>query len=103
MLKRLAAATLALAIAVPAWAGAAEDKALWNAAYGLNIEGVKTALAKGANPNASITHGLAPPPLGAASLGSVIVAVEQRKAGLSEDDVDKYVSRRAVEITRMLF
>ena len=52
MPKRLPAAMLALAIAVPALAGGAEDKALLDAAFEVNIPAVKAALAKGANPNA---------------------------------------------------
>jgi ankyrin repeat domain-containing protein 17 len=103
MLKRLSAGMLALAIAVPAWAGAAEDKALWDAASDLNIDGVKIALAKGANPNASTNAGVSPTPLGAASLGMLIVTGKLRQAGRSKDEVDKYVNRRVVEVTRMLF
>ena len=41
MLKRLTTAMLVLAIAVPAWAGAAEDKALRDAARVLDIGGGK--------------------------------------------------------------
>jgi hypothetical protein len=51
MLKRVAAAVLAFAITASAWAGPAEDKALIEAAFGLDIEGVQAALAKGADPN----------------------------------------------------
>jgi ankyrin repeat protein len=50
-LKRLAALVLILA-ATHAIAGPAEDRALIEAAFNLNLKGVQAALAKGADPNA---------------------------------------------------
>jgi hypothetical protein len=50
-LKKLAALVLILT-AIHAIAGPAEDKALLDAAFDVNVAAVKAALSKGANPNA---------------------------------------------------
>jgi hypothetical protein len=46
MLKRAAVAVFALTVATSAWAGAAENKALRDAAYSLDLEKVRDALKK---------------------------------------------------------
>lgn len=102
MLKSFAAATLALAVAASAWAGAAEDQALQDAAMALDIEGVKVALRRGANPNASVGNNETV--LGkiatANLLGVSNPSPGQTKAGFIDREV---VRSKTVEITRMLF
>jgi ankyrin repeat protein len=103
MLKRLAAGMLVLAIAVPAWAGAVEDKALRDAASNLDVAGVKSALKNGANPNSSDARnhytllgevalanlrGLSNPPPAA------------KEAGFMEPEI---IHSKALEITKLLF
>jgi ankyrin repeat protein len=110
MLKRIAAAMLALAITASAWAGPAEDKALWDAASVLNIEAVRAALKKGADPNAPSNTMRRITPLNAtATMGSWrltrdrannATAVKLSQGGLSDDEIDKYLN---VEITKLLF
>lgn len=102
MLKCFAAATLALAVAASAWAGAAEDKALQDAALALDIEGVKVALRKGANPNASVgNQGTALGKVATANLlGVSNPSPGQIKAGFVDREI---VRAKTVEIARLLF
>lgn len=57
-------------IAVSVWAGPAEDEALVEAAENLDIDAVKAALEKGANPNAVFFDRVVKTPLQAATLGT---------------------------------
>jgi ankyrin repeat protein len=111
MLKRATVAVLALAIAIPAWAGAAEDKALWDDAVSHNLERVQADLRRGADPNASKTRRSTP--LEAAAMGTWHssrdrakdlanneTAVRLSQAGFSDDEIDRYL---AFEITKLLF
>ena len=102
MLKAVAAIMLALAIAVPAWAGAAHDRALLDAAYALDVEGVKGALKNGANPNALDSKRWT-------ALGLVALAnmrglsnpsLAAKKAGFMDRET---ANSNAVEITKALF
>jgi ankyrin repeat protein len=91
MLKRAALVLMALAITASAWAGAAEDKALWDAALAHDIDAVKAALKKGANPNAPSNTARRITPLGAMEMGCM---------GAKDEELDKFV---AVEVTKLLF
>jgi ankyrin repeat protein len=106
-----AALMLALATAVPAWAGAA-DEALIDAAFALDIDGAKAALAKGANPNAPSTPRHITP-LEAAAVGTWRrtgyrsqnlarnkIAVDLYKAGFTDEEIDRYL---AFELAKLLF
>jgi ankyrin repeat protein len=94
MLKSVTSTMLALIIVVPAWAGAVEDKALCDAAYALNIEAVKIALKKGADPNTSL-NGKSRTPLSSVSLGNV-------SAKFGEPPMPN-ADKEAVAIARILF
>jgi hypothetical protein len=70
MLKSVTSAMLALVMAVPAWAvllpgGTPADQALREGALAHNVERVKDALKKGANPNSPSDTGRRITPLGA--------------------------------------
>jgi ankyrin repeat protein len=103
---------LVLAIGVPAWAGPA-DKALLDAAFALDIDGVKDALAKGANVNAPSSTPRPLTPLQAAAMGTWRqtrnrvqnlahnkTAAELNKAGFADEEIDQYL---AVELEKLLF
>jgi ankyrin repeat protein len=107
MLTSLAAAFLAAAIAVSAGiglarAGSADDKALLDAAFDLNIPAVKAALAKGANPNAYDGNKLAGTPLSDMALGGLSEKQKLINAGLARDQVAKSINGKAIEVARIL-
>ena len=106
-------AIFALIVAVPARAGPADDKALWDAALAHDIEGVRIALKNGADPNAPSVTGRRKTVLGVAAMGTWrltrnramdltknATAAKLSQGGFSDEDIDKYL---AVEVTKMLF
>ena len=122
MLKRIAGAMLAFAVAAPAWAGLADDEALFPAiagypqavaaAFAHDIEGMKIALKNGADPNASTTK-IRVTPLEAAAKGKWHLTNDRAKdlaqnqtalklsqSGFSDEEIDNYL---ATEITKLLF
>jgi ankyrin repeat protein len=123
MSKTIAAAMLALVIAVPAWAGLADDEAHFSAIAGYpqavaaalahDIEGMKIALKNGADANAPSTTARRVTPLQAAASGfwhlgrdrakdlaQNQAALKLSQEGFSDEEIDKYL---AVEITKLLF
>jgi ankyrin repeat protein len=110
MLKSVAAAMLALAIAAPAWAGVAEDKALVYAAFNLDIEGVKIALAKGADPNTKRSElrfdgaTASTPVLLSAIFGREPISTSDAlQAGFSVEELWQFVAERRTAIAKALF
>jgi ankyrin repeat protein len=115
MLKRAAAATVALIIAVPTWAGVLPggtptDEALRQGALAHNIESVKAALKNGGNPNSPSNTGRRITPLYAAAMGSWTLEENGsknetankllRQGNISRDEIDNYL---AFEIAKALF
>jgi hypothetical protein len=101
---------LAVAIAVPAWAGAAQDKALLEAAFSLDIEGVKAALAKGADPNAKKFERspegatLSKPALLSAIFGQLPKsAPKASRTPIGREELQKFVGERKAAIAKLLF
>lgn len=90
MLKMFATLLTLQFIAVSAWAGPAEDEALYEAAHKLNLDAVKAALEKGANPNAVLYPSRTP--LRAVALGAYF-SHESRII----------LNGQALEITKILF
>ena len=93
--------------------GSAQDTALREAAVLHNIEGVKTALKKGADANAPSSTGRPITPIGAVVMGTWRMgkdraadlaknetAIKLSQGGMSDEEIDKYL---AVEITKVLF
>src|SRR6266516_4565465 len=110
MLKRFAVVMLALAITASAWGGPAEDKALIEAAFNLDIEGVKAALAKGADPNAKKSDlGPRGTMLSTPVLLSVIYGREPTsmadalRAGFSKVEWRQFIAQSQVAIAKALF
>jgi hypothetical protein len=79
------AAMLALVISVPSWAGAAEDKALHDAALFHDVGGVQSALKRGADPSATTKTARPISPIAAAAMGSWY-RTRDRAAGLAKND-----------------
>lgn len=79
---------LFIGASIPAWAGPAEDAALREAAQKLDMAAVKSALAKGANPN-SVSSDKRP----VTPLGAVAIVLVNR---------DDAAGRRALEIAQVL-
>src|SRR5947209_8780716 len=103
MLKSFAAAMLVLvAVAVPAWAGTAEDKVLLDAGFELNVPAVKAALARHANPNAYDGNNLAGTPLSITALGGLDEGLKLIQAGVDRNEIKKNLNGRAIEVTRIL-
>jgi hypothetical protein len=107
------AAMLALVISVPAWAGAAEDKALSDAALSHDIGGVQSALKRGADPNAATKTARPISPVEAATMGSWHLtrdraadlskndrALKLSQAGFRDRDIDNAL---ALDIVKQLF
>ena len=92
--------------------GPSQDTALREAALFHNIEDLKDALKKGANPSAPSAMARHTTPLGAAAMGTWHLidraadlaknetARKLSQQGLSDDEIDRYL---AVEITKLLF
>jgi hypothetical protein len=99
---RVVAALLTLAMALPAWAGAAEDKALLDSAFELNTTAIRAALARKANPNVYDGNTLAGTPLSIAALGGLEEKSKLIQAGLSWDQAVKILNGKAIEIARIL-
>ena len=88
----LKTSVLVLLIVVSAWAGPSEDAALREAVLNLDIVAVKSALEKGANPNAASSDPRPTTPLGAVTFGMV---------GYSYRGKDAH--GKALEIAKVLF
>jgi ankyrin repeat protein len=102
------AVVLLLTLTVSAWAGTAEDQALVDAAFSLDINRVKEALAKGANPNAQGQH-RGPtgkndifPVLFSAILGQPDEAMQVFQAQ-SNDERDRLIAIKRTAIAEALF
>src|SRR6266567_7938556 len=92
-LRVFAATILALfAAAFSIWAGTADDEALRQAAFDLNVVGVKAALQRGANPNAPSATTRRMTPLGELAMGN-----------FSADPLDHNADAKALEIANLLF
>lgn len=90
MLKMLTILITFQLIAVSVWAGPAEDEALLKAAQKLDIDAVKAALKKGANPNAVSSTPRPFTPLHAATLGELLYGGSGAHS-------------KALEVAKMLF
>jgi ankyrin repeat protein len=90
MVRILKIAVIVLLFAVSAWAGPAEDAVLRDAAWNLDIVTVKSALEKGANPNAISSDPRPMTPLSALTKGML---------GYRGEDATK----KAMEIAQLLF
>jgi ankyrin repeat protein len=105
MVKTVAVAVVvaALAFAFPAWAAPAQDAALRNAISDLNLEGVRSALKNGANPNA-LDPRQQLTPLGLAAHANVLGVVDPSAAAKEAGFMDLATAQsNALEITKALF
>jgi len=103
VLKSVAAAMLALAIAAQAWAGAAEDKVLRDAAHDLDVDKVRNALKNGANPNAPDPRSHQTP-LGIVALANFLGVVDPSPDAQKAGFMDLATAHsKALEITKVLF
>jgi ankyrin repeat protein len=109
----IVAAMFAIVAASAAWAGLADDKALFEAAMARNLEGVRAALAKGANPNAPSDTATRATPLYVAAMGSWRLSTDRREnlannkrgrelsqAGFTDEEIDRYLG---LETSKLLF
>lgn len=87
--KAVSAATVAMTISMAAIAGPAEDKALIDAAMGVDLTAVKAALKAGANPNSVSTEARPATPLNSLAMGVLI-----------NQDVEP---KKVVEVAKTLF
>jgi ankyrin repeat protein len=98
----VAAAMIASVVAVPAWAGAVEDKALKDAIFSLDLEAVKTALKNGANPNSSDPSNRTTP-LGTVAVVNLVAVSDPSVANKQAGFVQREVAHsKILEITKML-
>jgi ankyrin repeat protein len=93
------ASAVALGGATHAIAGPAEDNALLDAAFDVNVAAVKAALSKGANPNAYAGDNT---PLNEAAFGGLGEKQKLINSGADRAEVIKSVNERATEVVKIL-